>query len=158
LQEIVEMTLNPQPTIVMRGTLSVEEMGQWLPKAFWTVSEFVTGAGGHLAGPPFARYEPVEGSPGHFEVEAGFPVFVVIEGKEDVFASELPGGHTAHLWHIGPYENMEADYHALSEWIAARHGKPYGGPWEVYHSDPQKEPDPATWRTEIYMPYHLDFI
>jgi effector-binding domain-containing protein len=158
LYEIVEMTLKPQPTLVMRREISVEEMGTWLPMAFGVVARFITEAGGHMAGPPFARYQPVEGQAGHFQTEAGFPVFVVIEGKGDVLASELPGGHTAHLWYLGPYDNMEPAYHALEAWITERHGKPYGGPWEVYHSDPVKEPDPATWRTEIYMPYHLDFI
>jgi AraC family transcriptional regulator len=24
--------------------------------------------------------------------------------------------------------------------------------WEVYLSDPQTEPDPATWRTQIFWP------
>ena len=82
----------------------------------------------------------------------------MIPGHGDVFASELPGGHTAHTWHIGPYDNMETAYRALEAWIAERHGKPDGAPWEVYRSDPVKEPDPATWQTEIFMPYHLDYI
>ena len=30
--------------------------------------------------------------------------------------------------------------------------QPLGPMWEIYWSDPEAEPDPATWRTEILVP------
>ncbi len=156
--EIVDMNLHPKQVLVRRGQMSTDEMGQWMPTTFHLVARFIKEVGGHPTGMPFARFEAVEGKPGHFHVDAGFPVAVAIPGHGDVVSDQLPGGRAAHTWHTGPYEEMEEAYRALIEWITDRHGKPYGAPWEVYHSDPVREPDPTTWRTEIYMPYHLDFI
>ncbi len=67
--------------------------------------------------------------------------------------STLPGGPAAVLTYIGPYDEMEAAYAALAEWVARSGGEPTGDPWEVYFSDPAQEPDPRRWRTEIVMPF-----
>lgn len=156
MYEIVDMNLHPRQVLVKRGQLSTDEMAGWIPAAFQVVARFIKEAGGHPAGMPFARFDVVEGKPGHFAVDAGFPVSVAIPGHADVISDQLPGGRAAHTWHVGPYDGMERAYSALTEWITDRHGKLYGAPWEVYHSDPVRQPDPATWRTEIYMPYHAD--
>jgi effector-binding domain-containing protein len=50
------------------------------------------------------------------------------------------------------YDELAAAYGELADWIAERGEEPAGDPWEVYHSDPAKEPDPERWRTEIVMP------
>ncbi|HYO20461.1 MAG TPA: hypothetical protein VES02_17550, partial [Dermatophilaceae bacterium] len=50
---------------------------------------------------------------------------------------------------IGPWPS----YGALTAWMRDRGVEPNGDMWEVYLSDPVAEPDPSTWRTEIYTPY-----
>jgi effector-binding domain-containing protein len=88
-----------------------------------------------------------------FEIEAGFPVAGPVSGEGDVVASNLPGGTVAVVTHIGPYDRMIPAYRALQEWITAEGGTSEGPPWEIYYSDPQAQPDPETWRTDIVQPY-----
>ena len=58
----------------------------------------------------------------------------------------------AAIWHIGPYDEMTTAYEALSYWITKQGAEADGPGWEIYYSDPQKEP-PSKWRTEIVQPY-----
>ncbi|OWY63184.1 hypothetical protein B7486_54480 [cyanobacterium TDX16] len=55
--------------------------------------------------------------------------------------------------HVGPYDQVEPAYRAAAEWVTEHGGTLDGDAWEVYLSDPDVEPDPATWRTEVVQPY-----
>jgi effector-binding domain-containing protein len=48
---------------------------------------------------------------------------------------------------------MKPAYEATERWISEHDGVPEGPPWEVYYSDPNQQPDPSTWRTEIVQPF-----
>jgi effector-binding domain-containing protein len=117
--------------------------------------------GAHPAGPPFAKYT---GMPSEtVDVEAGFPVAAPfdapgltdgdgVEAGGRVEAGTLPGGRTAVGTHVGPYEGLTDTYQQMAGWISAQGLIPGPAVWEVYLSDPGQEPDPATWRTEVYWP------
>ncbi|MBK7623518.1 MAG: GyrI-like domain-containing protein [Kineosporiaceae bacterium] len=150
-QQIHEEMHRPQPVAVMEATLTVAAIGPWLAEAFGAVATAVAAQGIALAGPPFARYR--HDGDGTFTVEAGFPVGTAIADAGPVRPGELPGGSTAVMIHIGPYEAMEPAYAAVHAWIDDHGGTPSGPPWEVYLSDPAEQPDPTTWQTRIVQPY-----
>ena len=149
--EIQVRALDEQPVAVCAATLAVAAIGPWLSQVYGTVAGVLGAQGAGPAGPPFARYHPLGDD--RFRVEAGFPVSAPIEAAGEVTAATLPGGPAAFTVHIGPYEDMKPAYDALDAWIRDHGGEPRGDPWEVYFSDPVAEPDPSTWRTEIYAPY-----
>ena len=149
--EIHSRTERARPAAVMTAALPVAGIGPWLARAYGTLVGVIAAQGAHPAGPPFARYHRL-GS-GEFTVEAGFPVSTAIGADGDVRPAELPGGPVAAMLHVGPYDEMAAAYEALASWVARHGGEPSGAPWEVYLTDPSREPDPATWRTEIIQPY-----
>lgn len=154
MNEVVERELARQATAVARAELTVEEIKGWIGGAYSRVAGAVSAAGSGIAGPPFARYHRIEGAPGRFEVEAGFPVTQPVAPAGlpgDVLASDLPAGRAAVTVHVGPYEAMAPAYEALEKWIADRGGSPQGPPWEIYLSEPTG--DPAQWRTEIVQPF-----
>lgn len=150
--EIDAQARKAQLTAVATATLPVGEIGSWLARTYGTIAAVVSAGGAGLAGPPFARYRQL--ADGHFAIEAGFPVTTAIEAADGVQPSELPGGPAASTIHVGPYDQMEPAYLALSAWIKEHGGEPAGDPWEIYFSDPASEPDPATWRTQVVQPYH----
>jgi len=53
---------------------------------------------------------------------------------------------------VGPYEELHVTHSALGGWLAQEGWVVAGPPWESYVTDPGANPDPKTWRTEIYMP------
>ncbi len=144
-------TLDEQDTAVEYATLAVAEIGPWLGKAFREVAAYLGRKGAGPAGMPFARYHRVADD--RFDVEAGFPATTPTSGEGDVEPSDLPQGLAAVTVHVGPYGAMEPAYAALAEWVRAHDGEPVGDTWEVYLTEPDADSDPATWRTEIVMPY-----
>lgn len=150
--EIQSDTADEQLTAVAHATLPVNEIGPWLARTYGMIAEVLARRGMQPVGPPFSRYHRLEA--GRFAVEAGFPVASVIDASGDVRASSLPAGRVARTTHVGPYEEMEPAYEALVSWIREQGGRPAGDAWEFYFSDPQVEPDPTEWRTEIVQPYH----
>ncbi len=149
--DVESRELSEQPTAVASTTLAVSEIGPWLSSVYGKVAALLTSQGAGPAGPPFARYRMLGDE--RFEVEAGFPASRSITGDDVVHASSLPGGPAACTVHVGPYDAMGPAYEALEAWIRDHGYEPDGDPWEVYFSDPVSEPDPSTWRTEIYAPY-----
>jgi effector-binding domain-containing protein len=146
-------TREEQPTAVARANLAVDEIGPWLEKTYGALFGAVGKQAVSPAGPPFARYGPP--GEGRFDVEAGFPVSAPVTDDEVVTPSTLPGGPVAVTTHTGPYDAVEPAYAALLAWVAQQGGHPSGAPWEVYLTDPREHPDPATWRTDVFLPYSL---
>jgi effector-binding domain-containing protein len=136
-------------TAVASADLDVAEIGPWMSRVYGEVARFLEADHSGPAGPPFARYHRLDEE--RFHIEAGFPVTTAVEGCNGVRGSSLPGGTVAVITHLGPYEQMEATYHALWSWIESRGGHPEGDPWEVYFSHLDEPSD--TWRTEIVQPY-----
>ncbi len=151
--EIETRTLTEQDTAVEYATLRIADIGPWLGKAFNEVASYLERKGAGPVGTPFARYLPTSDS--RFEVEAGFVASTPTSGEGDVEPSDLPGGLAAVTVHVGPYDTMEPAYEAIRTWVHAHGGEPVGGAWEVYLSDPNADPDPTNWRTEIVQPYRL---
>lgn len=65
---------------------------------------------------------------------------------------QLPAATVARTVYHGPYEGLGTAWPRLDAWIAAQGRKPGHSPWEVYLTDPQSNPDPTTWRTELDRP------
>ena len=153
--EIQPDMTDEQLTAVAEAMLPVAEVGPWLAKTYDTVAKVLAHQGVQPVGPPFSRFHRLDA--GRFAVEAGFPVASVIDASGDVRASSLslPGGRVARTVHVGPYEEMEPAYAALTSWVREQGGEPLGDAWEVYFSDPQLEPDPTAWRTEVVQPYRV---
>jgi effector-binding domain-containing protein len=153
MYEVESRILDSQPTLVVSGKVAIDEIKDFLGRAYGLVATRTQECGAHFSGPPFARYRALDAEYREFEIEAGFPVLVQVPCSGDVEPSELPAGPAAATWHTGRYEEMEPAYEALTEWIEAQGGIPEGAPWEVYYTDPDEEPDPSMWRTEVIQPY-----
>ena len=148
--EITTQVLTDRYTAVVRDELPADELPAWLAGVCRTVRDYLTRTGVPPIGPPFARYAflgPV------VAVEAGFPVPREIPGDGLVEPSTLPDGQAAVTVHWGPYEDLEKAYLACRHWLDSHGYEPAGPHWEVYHTDPFAEPDPARWRTDVVVPY-----
>ena len=150
LYDISDVRLTRRPTAVMRGEMPAHEVPTWLANCYRTVHEYLRSAGMAPAGPPFARFTFLGED---MAVEAGFPCPREIDGDGRVEPSALPEGRAAVTSHFGRYEDLEVAYRAMHSWLRARGYAEAGPHWEVYFSDPQADPDPRHWRTDVVMPY-----
>ncbi len=77
-------------------------------------------------------------------------------------AGSLPAGRYVSLTHFGNYAGLVAPNAALQAWAKAKHlhfkmtkgakGEEFVARVELYKTDPDKQPNPAKWETEIlYM-------
>ncbi len=139
-----------QPTAVVRGTVPVSEIPNFLGQAYGAVMEALSSQGVTPVGEPFAYYLGVPTTT--VELEAGFPIAAPCAPSGEVTPSELPGGTLAATVHVGPYDTMMETYNRLMKWIAEQGLVAGEGMWEIYLSDPAQEPDSSRWRTQIFWP------
>lgn len=151
--EVRTEELRPQLTSVVRGEMPASQMAVWLSEAYATVFAYLSSAGVPPVAPPFARFTFLGDT---VAVEAGVPVPVEVAGEGRVEASSLPEGPAAITTHIGRYEDLEHALDAVTAWLAGRGLEPAGPHWEVYYTDPNAEPDPSRWRTDVVVPYRVD--
>ena len=104
-----------------------------------------------MTGPPFARYHSWDPE-GDTELEAGVPVDTEVECEGDIQFVELPACKVVTALHTGPYESLGPVYEAIQKYIDEKGLKIIGAVWEVYLTDPNAEPDPNKYQTQIYFP------
>ncbi len=131
--------------------LDTSQIGAWIGPAFERVASALVATEAGPYGLPFARLHRIGGS--RFTIEAGYACAAHFSTAVDVTPTILPGGPAVAVWHVGPYNTMSDAYNAIDQWLTTNGADPVGDAWEVYHSDPTYEPDPATWRTEVVQPY-----
>jgi effector-binding domain-containing protein len=137
-----------QPVASIRTTCKQTEISKTLAVLLPEVMAHLTAIGAKTAGPPFSRYHSFGDD---VDIEAGIPVARPIQEKGRVKNSELPAGKAVTAWHIGPYEKLSEAHQGLMGYVAEKQLKAKGGPWEVYWTDPGMVPDPAKWRTQLFL-------
>jgi effector-binding domain-containing protein len=150
--EVTQRTLVDQYTAVVRGEIAPAEMPGFLSNAYRAVGEYLRQIHVSPSGPPFARFTFLDDV---VALEAGFPVPYEVAGEGAVEPSTLPDGPAAVTTHIGRYEDLAMAVDAVHRWLDEHGFVPAGPHWEVYFTDPNAEPDPSRWRTDVVVPYRL---
>ncbi len=137
-------------TAVTRATVERSELSTFCSHALRTVLSAMEAQGTVPGGEPFGYYHGT--LDGNVEVEVGFPTVDRFRASGDVLAGELPGGKTVTGIHLGPYDTRRNTYATMSGWSVAHGLQPTGDMWEVYLTDPEREPDPDRWRVGVFLP------
>lgn len=101
-------------------------------------------------GPVFAHHRTMP--PGLFDFELGVAVVSLVAPEGRVEPGALPAGRVAHTTYTGPYEGLHAAWGRFDAWFVENGLHKAVNLWEVYGYGPDKTPDPATYRTELYRP------
>jgi effector-binding domain-containing protein len=158
--EMSEFEIREEPrrrTAVVHGSMPQAEMSGFFDRAYPEIGAAVAAAGLALGDRVFARYFAF--SPERVEFEAGITIADepggpqrAFDGSGSVQPGELPAGPVAVAMHVGPYEALPATYARLMAWIGEQGREPAGAIWEVYLTNPELEPDPTRWLTEVFIP------
>jgi effector-binding domain-containing protein len=154
-----------EPEIVERGEqpyagvgTAARDIGAAFPRLLAELAAGLERLGVTPTGPPFVRYVVID-MEADLQIELGMVVAESIPDGEGLIAGVIPAGRYASVIHTGHYDGLVDANAALQIW-AEREGlrwavleTPVGDRWdarlEIYLTDPQAEPDPARWRTEI---------
>ncbi|MET0234194.1 MAG: AraC family transcriptional regulator [Kibdelosporangium sp.] len=138
--------------LVMRRSISRDEIAAALSECLPTVFAYAQTHGLAMTGPPFARYPEV--SMGSLVLEAGVTIAEPAPGEpgDGIEAITIPAGAVAVTIHKGPYERLQETHQAVEAWMRDEGLLSAGPPRETYLTDPGDHPDPETWETEIAQP------
>ncbi|HLU75303.1 MAG TPA: GyrI-like domain-containing protein [Nonomuraea sp.] len=110
------------------------------------------------AGSPFFRFHVID-MQGDLQVEAGVPVAAPMEGEGDIVPGVIPAGRYAVATHVGHPDQLIGAIHALRGWAAEQglafdmtdepDGEHWGCRLEIYHTNPEEQPDMRKWETEL---------
>ncbi|GGS38958.1 GyrI-like domain-containing protein [Actinokineospora fastidiosa] len=152
----MEPRIEDRPAVSYAGITEKATLAEWgrVNALVPEVLEWLTGHGIAPAGPPLYRYYAGDATT-PIEVEVGWPVAGDVPASDRVRAGVLPAGRYAVLVHRGHPDRIAESFGVLESW-AAREAVRWDvteGRWacryESYRTDPQVEPDPARWETEI---------
>jgi len=138
----------PQPTLAMRKTTSVEKLPQVLGSVYGAIMGHLVALGEHPTGPPYAAYFNMDMQA--LDVEIGFPVSRKLDAQGDMQPGEIPGGKVATSLFVGPYSEMEPAYDELKAFIEEQGHEATGVVYEMYLNDPGDAPETA--QTLIVLP------
>jgi effector-binding domain-containing protein len=138
-----------QPTLVIRTRTPVQSLPQVVGQAYGAIMQYAGQLGFQPSGAPFAAYYNMDME--DLDMEIGFPFEQKPKGKDNVLASEIPGGMAAACLHVGPYDQLGAAYEALQKWMQANEYVPAGVAYEFYLNDPAAAP-PAELQTQLVFP------
>ena len=145
--ELIEQ--EPQPTLSIRTTTHVKNLPQEIGKAYGAIGQYLGQLGEQPAGAPYAAYFNMDMS--NLEVEIGFPVSKSLPDKDEIKATELPGGKLARCLYTGPYNEIEPAYNALTAWVKENGYEATGVAYEFYLNDPG-EVSPPELITQVVYP------
>lgn len=158
LSEPKFVTRPDQPFAAIRVNLDRSELSTKAPPLIDEVAGWLQSQGVEPVGAPFFNYLEM-GAGERLELEVGFPTARQLDGDARVRAGIIPGGRFATLTHTGPYEGLDDANVALGDWLgkqgvqhptSPQAGGEYGASLlEIYETDPDEEPNPANWVTEV---------
>ncbi len=141
--------LEPQPAMVVRRKVAVQELGGVLGDILPRVYQHIVQAGQQPAGMPFMRYFSMDGV--SCDIAAGLPVAEPIAGEGDIENHTLPGGEALTALHVGAYEEVGPVWSQVMRRageLGSEHG--FGG-WDVYTNDPDEVAEEER-ETRVYLP------
>jgi effector-binding domain-containing protein len=126
---------------------------------FWgEANAFLVSKGLTPSGPRFIRYLTTDMDK-KLDIEVGFPVESIVDGNDRITTGVFPEGEYAVFLYFGHYDNLVAvtgDFLVWAEknkitWqTTIKDGVEWwAGRIEWYPTDPDTEPDPQKWQTEL---------
>lgn len=151
-KECKVQTLEVQHVATIRLEIDATKVSATLASVFPEIGGVIAAQGAEMAGPPFSRYHEIDTQANRIDFEAGIPVKAPIAPSGRVKPSTLPAGRAAMTWHVGSYHQLQQSYDRLGAWMKSEKLTARGGFWEIYWTDPGLEPDPSSWRTQLFWP------
>lgn len=148
-----------QTYVGIRSQVPMSDFGKVIPQSLDEIFAWLSQNGITPSGAPFIRYYVINMND-DMHIELGVPVVNAVAGSDRIQAGVLPAGDYASLVYTGD-ENGIAGNKALLDWVSEKgltldtydseHGDGFGSRVEFFLTDPDDEPNPSNWQTEVAM-------
>jgi effector-binding domain-containing protein len=142
----------------IRVDVTTQELSTVIPQLIGEIISWMSQHGMAPSGPPLVRYHTID-MPSRLDIELGVPVTTPVAGNRQIKPGALPAGRYATLIYTGPYDGLLQANAALIDWAHTRglqwdhwqdaKGDAFRARYESYLTDPQQQPDPSQWQTEV---------
>jgi DNA-binding transcriptional MerR regulator/effector-binding domain-containing protein len=147
----LEVTEVPARTyIAVRRRAPMELLTQVIPSLIRQTGGWVFAHGGPAGAPMAMVGEPDQA--GDMALEVGWRVTGAQDPAEPFEVITYPAGPAIVHRHVGRMERLHHTYAALEQAIVVRGLHPTAPARESYETNPEEEPDPSRWVTEIVWP------
>lgn len=136
--------------VAIRRRAPMEELTHVIPALIGETGAWVFAHGGPGGAPMAMVGDPDEA--GEVGLEVGWPAIGAPDVAEPLAVITYPAGRAVVRRHVGPFERLHQTYAALEQAIAERGLQPGAPARESYETNPEEEPDPSRWVTEIVWP------
>ncbi|MXX80718.1 MAG: GyrI-like domain-containing protein [Chloroflexi bacterium] len=148
MPEVVQ--LSNRRAAVMHAEASTDELPSTFERLFPAVFAALTEQGVSEMGHVTAVYHTMDAN--QMSLSAGIEIGDDVEPAEPLQLLELPACEAIKAEHYGPYDQLHQTHELVMGHLQEIGRTPAGGPIERYITDPEAEPDPSKWLTEIYLP------
>ncbi|MEO8404461.1 MAG: GyrI-like domain-containing protein [Chitinophagaceae bacterium] len=147
-----------QPYAAIRTDVVMENISTELPPLIPKVKTWLEKNKIKPVGGPFFQYLTYDNTTRKLHVSVGFPVEKEVPGDEKITIDAFPEGDYAVEKYTGDYKNLNKAHRELESWATkngydaghqTKNGVDWGSRTEFYLNDPQDEPNPEKWETEI---------
>ncbi|PLX10951.1 MAG: hypothetical protein C0597_15900 [Marinilabiliales bacterium] len=149
--EISEVQFEGIAGITIKEKCSMDRLSSKMIDMYSSLMIYLKENNEEIAGFPFAVYHPYE-EEGYTMLECGLPVSKKLDGNDLIKYVEIPAGKTIMASHFGHYNSVRLTYDVLQKYIEENSIEITGSPFEMYITDPMKEPDQSKWETKVYFP------
>jgi len=150
--EITIKEMEKHYALYIKDSSKCSEVDVIIGKLFGEVFQFIGMNMIECVSPPFVRYLVWDEKTDKNVLEAGTFIKAPATGNERVKFQEIPAQKYARAIHTGAYETVYTTYTALEKYIKDNKLIQAGAPFEIYITDPEKEPDMTKWETEVLYP------
>ena len=131
-------------------TIPREKMPEVFGPAVQELVQTLTDQEIEITGPMFAHH--LDMKPDTFTFEAGFPVARRVRPAGRVKAGKRPAVKVARTVYQGPYDGLPDAWGEFHAWVE-KSGLDWAPDiWECYVINPDSDPNPTNWRTELNRP------
>jgi effector-binding domain-containing protein len=151
--DIQQSTVTAMPIFGITDEISWAEMGsEFFGSRYGEINAYLKADSAKLAAPPMAIYHVWDEENKRAKVEVALACNSTKPGNKRIVKRNSYEGSVVKASYYGPYEGTEAGHYAIEDYMNANALQISGSPWEVYVTDPGKEPDTSKWLTEIFYP------
>ncbi|MGB7875640.1 MAG: GyrI-like domain-containing protein [Anaerolineales bacterium] len=138
-----------QPTLSIRTRTPIDRLPGLLGESYGRIAGYLAELGEEPAGPPFAAFYNMDMH--DLDVEIGFQVAKPLSGRNNIQASQVPGGKLGLALHTGRYADIAPTYDALTQYVKEQGYEPTGVSYEFYLNDPGETPQEKL-QTQVIFP------